>query len=288
MMLRKLRDMLGGKERDKRKMALEKIQYLDKKIPFITIETEKRNFEQAKQKMREKLYTDAPVEEIAGTIDDLIAEVERFIRVQDDEDYLCIIEHLTDKDITSEAEIKEICDPLDRNIVFKYLRIEKESRKVERLKNLNEELLLVDEIIRRMRDIISQERDAEELRSVWSYILQQEQDKMAGLKNSVSDLKINETGVIENEISYFRDRSTCLEKYAEDYLSEQALGSITKEVKDYMPREDITYEEIYRGLGDPIATELKDCIGREDEGKMIKDRMAKLIYGRLKKGMFVR
>jgi hypothetical protein len=288
MMLEKLLDVFRGKERKKRKMAIEKIQYLNRRIPLITIEEEKHNFEQEKQKIHDTVYSNVPIEEVTENINDLIAKVESYIRVQEDEDYRRIIEHRTAKNISSVAEIKEICDPLDKGIVYKYVQIEMKKKKVDRLQIINKELLFADEVIQRMRDIISQKKDAEELASIWSYILQQEQDTFEGLKNRVSNPKMNELGVIEDDISFFRDRFTCLEKYGKDYLSEHALGSITNEVKDYMPRDDISYEEIYRGLGDSIVTELKDCIGRENEGKMIKDRMAKLIYSRLKKGMFVR
>ncbi len=275
----------------KRKSALEKLYLLDKKIPLLSLKEERQNFDQKKREMYAKIEGDAPVEEVGAAIDDLLSKVERYVRIQQDEDYSRIIEHLARKNIDSEVEIKEICDPLDRNIVFKYLQAQKEKIIGDILKILSEKLSLVEEIFGSTRRVISQEKDAEELRSTWNNILQEEQDKLDNLKNIYNNLKNNlktiELDAAEHEVSDLIERLACLEKYGKDYLCEKELEEFTNEVKDYIPREDIAYEYIYEGLGGSIVIELKKCIGRENEGKIIKERMAKLIYGRLKKGMFV-
>lgn len=291
-MLQKIFDIFQNKEK---KDALKKLQSMGKKIPLITLPEERQNFEQEKRKLRDKLYGDTPIKEIVIAIDELSRRVESYLRVQQDEDYLCIIELLARKDIGSEAEIVEIYDNSDREIVFKYLQVRKEEVIRGMLKTLNEKLSLVEQMLRRTRGVISQEKDAEELRRNWSYILQEEQDTLDGLKNRcnnlkdrISNLKYSELVTIEHEVSDLIEHLECLEKYGQDYLSEQALEEFTNEVKNYIPRGDITYKDTYKGLGDSIVTELKNCIDREYDGKVIKEIAATLIHDRLKKKMFLR
>jgi hypothetical protein len=285
MMQRKILDIFSGKERKK---VLEKLQYLDKKIPLVTLEEEKQKFEHEKQEIRDRLYHNATVMEVAESADDLIAEVERHLNVQEDEDYSLIIEHLATKNIDSETDIKEILDPLDRQIVFRHTQLRKRDVVHTMLETLGKDLALVEQLLERTLSSISDNEDAEELRSVWSYLLQDEQDTLTDLKQRIDTSNINEIGLLEHEVAYLHERFTCLEQYVTDYLSEQALGALTQEVAEYMPRKDVTCKDIYKGLGDAIVTELKGCIGGDHKEKMIKKVMAKLIYDRLKKGMLVK
>ncbi len=281
----RLKRLFSDKER---RGAFEKLHSLDKKIPLITLKEENQNFEQEKRELYFKLDT-APIKEVIASIDELNSRVDRYISVQQDQDYSSIIEHLARKNFDSEAEIEEICDPLDRKIVYKYLQVRKKEGFDDIHKNIREKLTSVEQIIGRMRGVVSEKDDAAELRRYWNYILREELDKLNNLKNKIRNLKTSELDTLKSEIAYLSERFDCLEKYGRDFLSETALEEFTQEVKDYMPREDITYEDIYKeGVGDSLVTELKDCTGRENEGKIIKESMAKLIYSRLKKGMFLR
>ena len=285
MMQRKILDMFSGK---KRKKVLEKLQYLDKKIPLVTLEEEKQKFEYEKQEMRDRLYHDTPVMEVMTSVEDLIAEVERHLNVQEDVDYSLIIEHLATKDIDSETDIKEIHDPMDRQIVFQHLQLRKSTVFNTMLEKRRNDLTLVEQILGRTLSFVSDKEDAEELRSVWTYLLQDEQDKLDDLKQRIDTSNINEISPLEQEVASLHERFACLEQYVTDYLSEQALEALTREVEEYMPRKDITCKDIYKGLGDSIITELKICTGEDHKEKMLKKVMAKLIYDRLKKGMVVR
>ncbi len=271
----------------KRKSALERLHALDKKIPLVTLKEENQNFEWEKRELYSKL-DNAPTEEVVAAIDELNSRVDRYIRIQQDGDYSSIIEHLARKNIGSEDEIVEILDPLDSQIVYKYVQARKNEGFGNVLKRHREKLASVEQIIGRTQGVVSEKDDAEELRRYWNYILQEEQDKLNGLKNRIGNLKTSELDAFENEISYLSERFNCLEKYVRDYLCEQSLEAYTGEVKECKPREDITYEDIFKGLGDSIAAELKDCTGVENMGKIIKESLAKLIYSRLKKGMFLR
>lgn len=285
MMQRKIRAIFSGKERKK---VLGKLQYLDKKIPLVTLVGEKQKFELEKQEIRDRLYHDAPVTEVAQSVDELITDVERHLSVQQDEDYSLMIEHLATKNIDSEADIKEILDPIDRRIVFQHVQLRKKDVVHTMLENLGEDLGLVEQILGRMFSSVSDSEDAEELRSVWNYLLQDEQDKLDGLKLKIDMSNINEIRLLEQDIASLHERFTCMEQYAAYYLSEQALGALTREVFEYLPRKDVTCKDIYKGLGEAIVTELQGCTGGERKEKMIKEVMAKLIYGRLKKGMVVK
>jgi hypothetical protein len=285
MMQRKILDMFSGKERKK---VLEKLQYLDKKIPLVSLEEEKQKFEHEKQEMRERLYHDTPVMEVMASVENLIAKVERHLTVQEDEDYSLIIEHLATKDIDSETDIKEIHDPMDRQIVFQHLQLRKKDVVHTIFEKVGNDLALVEQILGRTLNLVSQNQDAEELRGVWSYLLQGEQDKLDDLKQRIDASNVNEISMLEQEVASLHDRFTCLEQYVTDYLSEKALGALTREVEEYLPRKDVTCKDIYKGLGDSIVTELKGCTGEYHKEKMLKKVMAKLIYDRLKKGMVVR
>jgi len=283
-MQRKILDMFSGKERKK---VLEKLQYLDKKIPQVTLDEEKLKFEHEKQEMRDRLYHDTPVMEVAESVDDLIAKVERHLNVQEDEDYSLIIKHLATKDIDSETDIKEICDPLDRQIVFQHVQLRKSAVVHTMFEKLINDLALVEQTLGRTLSPVSQSKDAEELRNVWRYQLQDEQDKLDNLKKRINTSNMNEIDMLKQEVASLHERFTCLEQYVTDYLSELALGALTREVEEYMPRKDVTCKDIYKGLGDSIVTELKGCTGGDQKERMIKKVMAKLIYDRLKKGMLV-
>ncbi len=280
-----LQRLFSDKERN---IAFEKLHSLDKKIPVVTLKEESQNFEREKRELYSKLDT-APIKEVIASIDELDSSVDRYIRIQQDKDYSSIIEHLAGKNINSESEIEEICDLLDRKIVYKYLQMRKKEKFNDMLKNIGEELAKVEQIIRRTLSAVSEKDDAEELRRYWSTILKEEQDKFNGLKNRIGNLETYEFDTLMNEISDLSERFNCLEKYGKDHLTEQALDVHTNEIKEYMPKEVITDEDVYKeGLGDSIVTDLKDCTGRENEGRIIKKSMSKLIYSRLKKGMFLR
>ncbi|MCL7412158.1 MAG: hypothetical protein M8353_00880 [ANME-2 cluster archaeon] len=281
----KIVDFFSGKERKK---VLEKLQYLDKKIPLVTLVGEKQKFEHEKQEIRDRLYHDTPVMEVAQSVDELIAEVESHLDVQENEDYSLIIEHLATKNIDSEADIKEILDPMDRQIVFQHVQLKKKGMVQSMLENLRKDLALVEQLPGRMYSSVSDNEDAEELRSVWNYLLQDEQDKLDDVKQRIDTSNINEIGLLEQEVVFLHERFTCLEHYVADYMSERALGALTREVSEYMPKKDVTCKDIYKGLGEAIVTELKGCTGEDRKEKMIKKVIAKLIYGRLKKGMVVK
>lgn len=273
-------DLFSGRERKK---LFKQLQYLDKKIPLVRLEDEKHQFENIKREIRVKLYGGAPTIELKADLDDLLSKVERHLNIQEDDDYARIIEHLITRDIVSETQIKEIHDPLDRKIVFQHVLLRKRDVFPTLLGTLRRELALVEQMLERMYRFVSE--DVEELGTVWRYLLQEEQDKLDDLKQRIDTVKINEIGTLQQDVHSLNDRFACLEKYMKEYLSEQALAALTRDVKEYMPREDITCEEIYKGLGDSIVTELTGCTGGVHKERMIKQMMAKLIYGRLKKGI---
>lgn len=271
-----------------RRSALEKLQSLDKKISIITLKEENLRFDRERKDLHEKLDV-APEKEVITAIDELNSRVDRYIRVQQDEDYSSVIEHLAAKNISSEEEIIEICDPIDRMIIFRYLMARKKGVFGIILKNLSEKLSATEQILEQAQGCVSDEDDAGELRKYWDYILQDERDKINRIKNIISIISTNEFNKLEIDISLLSEKLTNLNKYGKNHLSETALEELTNTIIEYMPREDITYEDIYRGLEDSVVTELKNCTGSADNrGKMIKDSMAKLIYSRLKKGMHVR
>lgn len=279
-----LKRLFPGNEKKK---VFEKLHSLDKKIPQITLKEENQKFEQKKRELYSKLDT-APMEEVTTSIDELNSRVDRYIMIQQDENFSSIIEHLARKNIGSESEIVEVIDSIDRQIVYKYVEARKGEASDRVFKRLIEKLESYDQIIARIQGTASEKDDAEELRRYWNYVLQEEQDKLKGLRNRLNNLKISELNTFENEISNLSERFNCLEKYGKDYLSERSLEAHTSEVKEYMPGENITYQDIFRGLGDSIVAELRDCTGTENKGKVIKESIAKLIYGRLKKDMFLR
>jgi len=270
-----------------RKSAYQKLHSLDKKIPIIILKEENQGFEREKRELYSKLNTE-PLKEIIDSIDELDSRVNRYVRIQQDKDYSSLIEHLVEKNINSETEIEEIYDPLDKKIVYKYLQVRKKEKLNDILKDIGEKLASVEKIMGRTLIVVSEKDDAEELRRYWNDILKEENDKLEYLKKGFLNLKIYEFDITNNEISDLSAKLVCLEKYGKDYLDENALEAFSYKVKDYMPREDITYEEIYKGLSDSIVTDLKSCSGTEKEGKMIKESVARLIYSRLKKEMFLR
>jgi len=146
---------------------------------------------------------------------------------------------------------------------------------------LKEKLAMAEERLERTQGIVSKKNDTEDLRSIWSDILQVEKDKLDDLKKRITNLKTSELDSIEQGASDLIERLVFLEKYGKDYLSERALEEFTNEVKDYMPREDVTCQDIYKGLADSLVTELKNCLGKENEGKIIKEGIAKLVYSKL-------
>ena len=287
-MLQRIFNLFSSKEK---KLAFERLQYLDKRIPLITLEKEKYLFEKEKEKIRNKIYSGVPIKEVNASIDDLSSTMERYIRIQEDDDYVRIIQHLAFKNIKNETDIEEICDIIDRNIVFKYFQSGEHIVLAKMRENLKNELENINQIIQTLENIISNKEDIEELRFVWGNIINKEKDKFNHIKNKIENLENNEKRAIDAlnyEISNLSKKFICLEKYAKEYLSEQSLELFTSEVKDFMPqRGDITYEYILNGMADCIITELNACFNGDNVGEPIKDRMAKLIYGRLKKGMFV-
>lgn len=271
-----------------RRSALGKLHSLDKKISMITLKEENQRFDRERKELHKKLDT-APAKEVIAAIDEFNSRVDRYIRVQQDEDYSSVIEHLVTKNISSEDEIIEICDPLDRKIIFNFLITRKKVGFDILLKQLKEKLSATEGILEQVRGSVSDKDDAGELRKYWDYILQDERDKLNHLNNSISTISTNEFNNYETDISSLFEKLTNLLKYGKNYLSETALEELTNTIKEYMPREDITYEDIYnKGLEDSIVTELINCTGADNRGKMIKDSIAKLIYSRLKKGMHVR
>lgn len=270
-----------------RRSALDKLHSMGNKITRITLKEENQRFEREKRELYERL-DNAPVKEVITAIDELNSTVDRYIRVQQDDDYSSIIEHLATKNICSENEIIEICDPSDRKIIFNYLMARKKAGFDVIIKELKEKLSSTEGIFEQAQSSVSDDDDAGELRKYWEYILQDERDKLNNLKNIISTINTNQFNKYEADISCLSERLTNLQKYGRNYISETALEELTNTIKEYIPREDITYEDIYRGLEDSIVTEL-NCNGSTDNrGKMIKDSMAKLIYSRLKKGMYVR
>lgn len=290
MMLQRMLDFFSPKEK---KIAFERLQYLDKIIPLITLEKEKHSFENEKENIRNKIYNGNPIKEITASIDKLSSDIKRYIRIQNDEDYNRIIQHLVEKNIKKETEIVEICDMNDRNIVFKYFQSGEHAIFTRMHENIKNKIKTLEETMQTIESIISQKEDVEELRFTWNNIVDEEKNKLDSIKKRTDNLennRKNSTDSLDQEISSLNKKFICLEKYAKDYLSEESLDLFTCEVKDYMPkRGDITYYDIFNGMADCIVTELKGCIGRDIEGKSIeiKNRMAKMIYARLKKEMFV-
>jgi hypothetical protein len=272
-----------------RRSALEKLHSLDKKISMITLKEENQRFDRERKELHKKLDTASEKKKVIAAIDELNSTVDRYIRVQQDEDYSFIIEHLAKRNICSEDEIIEICDPSDRKIIFNYLMARNKVGFDVILRKLNKKLSSTERILEQVQSCVSDKDDAGELRKYWDYVLQDERDKLNQLRIIISTMSTNEFNKYENDISCLSEKLTNLQKYGRNYLSETALEELTNTIKEYIPREDITYEDIYRGLEDSIVTELKNCTdGADNRGKMIKDSMAKLIYSRLKKDMYVR
>ncbi|NJD54056.1 MAG: hypothetical protein FIB07_14455 [Candidatus Methanoperedens sp.] len=276
-----------------KKIAFKKLQNLNNRILIITLEKEKQFFENEVEKIRNNIYVGMPIKEIFASIDQLSSEVERYIMVQNDDDYIRIIQHLVVKNIKTENEIEEICDIKDRSIVFKYFKSGEHEIFVHIYENINEKIKSIEQILKTIENITSRKEDFGELKIIWNNIIDDEKNKLYQVKIRMDDPEkpeMERINALDNEISGLNNRFISLEKYAKHYLSEESLDLFTSEIKEYMPsRADITYYDILNGMADCIVTELKYCIGRDNEGKSIeiKKRMAKLIYGRLKKGMFV-
>lgn len=271
-----------------RRSALEKLHSLENKITRITLKEENQRFDRERNELHKRLDTAPEKKDVITDIDELNSTVDRYIRVQQDEDYSSIIEHLATKNICSEDEIIEIYDPLDRKIIFNYLMARKKDGFDITLKKLKEKLFSTERILEQAQSSVSDKDDAGELRKYWDYILQDEQDKLNHLKTIITTISTKEINKYETEISCLSEKLTNLHKYGRNYLSETAVDELTNTIKEYMPRDDITYEDIYKGIEDSILTDLKNCIGTNNRGQIIKDSMAKLIYSRLKKSMHVK
>lgn len=276
----------------KRKMlekeVIEMLQALGEKIQTITLNEEKEKLKHEKQKLHAKFYA-TPLEEAKAAVDELNSRVDRYIRIEQDKDYSNIREHLARKDIGSEAEIVEICDALDREIVFKYVQVGKIKIKEEIINNTLKELTSVEQKLEDARNVVSEENDAIVLKVHWNYILQEKQDKLTNLKNicnnlkiRISSLKIDELNPIKQEVLDLEDNLASLEKCGRDYLSKQSLEIYTNNIKDYvLSSNDRSPEGINKKLNEYIGTKLKDCIGNEEKERTIKIYMVRLIYNRL-------
>lgn len=270
-----------------RKMAIAMLHSLNKKIDSITLKEDKKKIDQDRKDLNNKLDT-VSINKVIAEIEALNSKVDNYIRIQNDKNYSALIEHLSKKNIESEEEIMEICNISDRNIVFKYVQARKKEGGNDN-KKIIQELELVKQILERIKTVVSEEDDAEELRRNWNNIINDQLDKLAGLKDKVNNLNINELDVIKDTISYFSKRSNELEKYGNNYLSKDALKELTEKIKENMPSTNIKLEDIYNdGLGDGIITELKEYTGLENQGKRIKGFIAKIIYERLRKGLYLR
>ena len=279
---------------EEQKHGIKILQELKDKISKIKFVEKKKKIELKWKDLNDKIkiFDKKQVKWITKDIEALKVEIEKFLEIQ--EDYSSIIEHVARKDIGSESEIVEVCDTSDKEIIFKYAQEKKVELIHEVLNTLDEKWISIEQIIKKIQGIVSERTDAEELRTKWNFILKDEfnklnvlRNKCEILKNKISNSRFTEVGAINNEVSDLTIVLGLLEKYGGSYLSENALEALTNDVKDYMPRENVSYEDIYSGISDCIVINLKECVNNENDGTFIRDRMAKLIYDRLKKRMFV-
>lgn len=269
----------------KRNTALVILQSLDKKIPCITPGEAKKKLDEKRKDLHDKLLAG---NEVLADTEALDSIVDNYIRIQNDKNCAALIEHLSSKNIGSEEEIMEINDTGDRRIVYEYIQARKKEGSYD-TKKLIEELESVMQIMERTKYIVSEEDDAEELRRIWIKIINEWQNKLAILHESIINSNNDELEIIKDNISSLSKTSKDLEKYGNDYLSKRALNEFMDIIKKNMPSCEIQFEKFYTDrLGDGMVIELIECMGMENEGKNIKWFIARIIYERLKKGLYVR
>ncbi len=300
---------------DKPNPTLQILQTLRGQIQKITLIDERKNFESERKelskiysrninilsKILHLIYNEEDLiyykkknkQDVKTAVDELNSRVERYIKIQpkkdrDDEesdnDYSKIIEHLAQKDIRNEAEITEICNDLDKRIVFKYVQIEIIKIKEEIINRIYENLDSAKKHYLTSKDVVSEKRDANDLRTYWIHLfINKKNDKVTALekkynnlRNNVIDLKILELKAIEQYSSSLTNDLICLENYGTNYLSESSFERYMQIVKEYIQTINIYIPEI-KDVSDglnihqvSIETELKNCLRNEEDIKAIK------------------